>query len=131
MASSLHVRCERKRRQPIMTRKSEYIPARRNARETESELAQRISRQLLDLVSKIPPTREAAGADADARARALTQIAANKAALAAGTLALPPGPLGWLPICRACLASMHGSIVSRCCTACSGIPRHKRCAIWW
>ena len=55
-----------------MTRKSEYIPARRNARETESELAQRISRQLLDLVSKIPPTREAAGADADARARALT-----------------------------------------------------------
>ena len=92
MASSLHVRCERKRRQPIMTRKSEYIPARRNARETESELAQRISRQLLDLVSKIPPTREAAGADADARARALTQIAANKAALAAGTLLFTASP---------------------------------------
>ena len=104
MASSLHVRCERKRRQPIMTRKSEYIPARRNARETESELAQRISRQLLDLVSKIPPTREAAGADADARARALTQIAANKAALAAGTLALPPGPLGWLTLVPELLA---------------------------
>lgn len=87
-----------------MTRKSEYIPARRNARETESELAQRISRQLLDLVSKIPPTREAAGADADARARALTQIAANKAALAAGTLALPPGPLGWLTLVPELLA---------------------------
>lgn len=87
-----------------MTKKSEFIPARRNARETESELAGRISRQLLDLVSHIPPTRETVGADADARARALTQSAANKAAVAAGTLALPPGPLGWLTLVPELLA---------------------------
>lgn len=87
-----------------MTKKSEFIPARRNAPETESELAGRISRQLLDLVSHIPPTRETVGVDAEARARALTQSAANKAALAAGTLALPPGPLGWLTLVPELLA---------------------------
>lgn len=81
-----------------MTKKSEYIPARRNAPESESALASRISRHLLDLLSSVPKTAEVRADNTDARVRSLTAAAANKAALAAGTLALPPGPLGWLTI---------------------------------
>ena len=81
-----------------MKKKSEYIPALRNAPETEADLASRIARHLLDLVGRVPETGERRATDANARVRALTQSAANKAALAAGTLALPPGPLGWLTI---------------------------------
>jgi hypothetical protein len=81
-----------------MKKKSEYIPAVRNAPESEAALASRIARHLLDLVGQVPQTGERRAGDADARVRALTHAAANKAALAAGTLALPPGPLGWLTI---------------------------------
>lgn len=81
-----------------MNKKSEYIPARRNAPESESALASRISRHLLDLLSNVPKTSEVRDGNPDVRVRALTAAAANKAALAAGTLALPPGPLGWLTI---------------------------------
>ncbi|MGB0133464.1 hypothetical protein [Dokdonella sp.] len=81
-----------------MNKKSEYIPARRNAPESESALASRISRHLLDLLSNVPKTSETRDSNTDARVRALTSAASNKAALAAGTLALPPGPLGWLTI---------------------------------
>jgi uncharacterized protein (DUF697 family) len=82
----------------IMKKKSEYIPAVRNAPESESDLASRISRHLLDLIGHVPQTAEKRADNANARVRALTSAAANKAALAAGTLALPPGPLGWLTI---------------------------------
>ncbi len=81
-----------------MKKKSEYIPALRNAPETESNLAGRISRHLLDLLGKVPSTDEKRADNAEVRVRALTAAASNKAALAAGTLALPPGPLGWLTI---------------------------------
>ncbi|OJY93434.1 MAG: hypothetical protein BGP25_03225 [Lysobacterales bacterium 63-13] len=81
-----------------MMNKPEYIPARRNAPETEEELAGRVSRQLLDLLGSVPLTEETRGANSAARVQALTKSASNKAALAAGTLALPPGPLGWLTI---------------------------------
>lgn len=81
-----------------MTKKSEYIPARRNQPESESALASRISRHLLDLLANVPKTREEQAGNADARVRSLISAAANKAALAAGALALPPGPLGWLTI---------------------------------
>lgn len=43
---------------------------------------------------------------ADAAARAI-EAAATKAALAAGTLALPPGPLGWATIAPEMLAVWH------------------------
>ena len=81
-----------------MKTKPEYIPARRNAPETETDLASRISRHLLDLLGKVPKTDEKRADNAEVRVRALTAAASNKAALAAGTLALPPGPLGWLTI---------------------------------
>lgn len=81
-----------------MTKKPEYIPARRNAPETETDLASRITRNLLDLLSSVPRTDEKRGENVAGRVQSLTKAAANKAALAAGTLALPPGPLGWLTI---------------------------------
>ena len=81
-----------------MKMKSEYIPARRNAPETDDSLATRISRHLLDLLGKVPSTDETRGENTEARVQSLAKAASNKAALAAGTLALPPGPLGWLTI---------------------------------
>ena len=81
-----------------MKKKPEYIPARRNQPETESALATRISRHLLDVLGAVPKTDEKRSSNAEVRVRALTASACNKAALAAGTLALPPGPLGWLTI---------------------------------
>ena len=81
-----------------MKMKPEYIPARRNAPETQTDLASRISRHLLDLLGKVPKTDEKRADNAEVRVRALSAAASNKAALAAGTLALPPGPLGWLTI---------------------------------
>ena len=81
-----------------MKKKTEYIPALRNEPESEANLASRISRHLIDLLSHVPKTDEKRADNAEARTRALTAAAANKAALAAGTLALPPGPLGWLTI---------------------------------
>jgi len=54
--------------------------------------------RLLDLVGTIPTSREGPHAQPDLRARALSRRAAIKAASAAGALALPPGPLGWLTI---------------------------------
>lgn len=81
-----------------MTKKPEYIPARRNAPETETDLASRITRNLLDLLSSVPGTAETRGENIAARVQTLTKAASTKAALTAGTLALPPGPLGWLTI---------------------------------
>ncbi len=81
-----------------MNKKPEYIPARRKAPETETDLASRITRHLLDLLGSVPSTDEKRREDTETRVQALTKAASSKAALAAGALALPPGPLGWLTI---------------------------------
>lgn len=79
-------------------KKSEYIPAERGKPESEGDLSTRITRHLIDLLSRVPETDEQPANNTTVRARAVAAAAANKAALAAGTLALPPGPLGWLTI---------------------------------
>jgi hypothetical protein len=72
------------------------VPARRvDAPET---LADRLTRAVLDLASEVPDTSEHKSRGPDQRARTIASSAANRAALAAGTLALPPGPIGWLTI---------------------------------
>jgi len=53
---------------------------------------------VLDVAGHIPGTTEHKSRGPEERARAIASAAANKAALAAGTLALPPGPVGWLTI---------------------------------
>nr|WP_049623666.1 hypothetical protein [Frateuria defendens] len=57
-----------------------------------------VTRAILDFVSQIPPSEVGSSqAPADA-ARRLAQRAAQRAALTAGSLALPPGPVGWLTL---------------------------------
>lgn len=63
-----------------------------------SPASARIAQSLLDLVSSIPPSRERLHGEPDERSDALVRAAKTKAALASGSLALPPGPLGWLTI---------------------------------
>ncbi len=57
-----------------------------------------IAGRLLDFVASIPAPRTRERADASVQARGLARRAAVKAALTSGTLALPPGPLGWFTI---------------------------------
>lgn len=74
------------------------VPARRIDGDDGDSLSQRITRTILDVAGRIPSTKENEAKGPHERARAIAAAAANKAALAAGTLALPPGPLGWLTI---------------------------------
>lgn len=65
------------------------------------------SGQVLALVAQPPePHLHAVGTPRQAADRAI-EAAAAKAALAAGTLALPPGPLGWATIAPEMLAVWH------------------------
>lgn len=77
---------------------SRNIPARRVDGDDGRPLGERVTRTILDVVGRIPSTDEHHAKGPHERARAITSAAANRAALAAGTLALPPGPLGWLTI---------------------------------
>ena len=61
-------------------------------------LYDRIVQALLDFISQIPNTKEAASDEPLERARAIAGAAARKAALVSGTLALPLGPVGWVTI---------------------------------
>lgn len=75
------------------------VPARKiDDEHNGSSLSERLTRVVLEMVGRIPETDEHQSRGPDHRARAIGAAAANKAALAAGTLALPPGPLGWLTI---------------------------------
>jgi hypothetical protein len=61
-------------------------------------LGDRLARAALEVASDVPATDEPRSTGPESRARAIASAAAHRAALAAGTLALPPGPLGWLTI---------------------------------
>jgi len=62
------------------------------------ERAERVYRAILDFVAKIPKSDVRRARDPLAAARKRANQAARAAALTAGSLALPPGPLGWLTI---------------------------------
>jgi uncharacterized protein (DUF697 family) len=79
------------------TTMAQHIPALRVGNDDDSR-SSRLTRSIIDLVGYVPATDEHRAKGPHERARALASAAANKAALAAGTLALPPGPLGWLTI---------------------------------
>lgn len=63
-----------------------------------AELRQKVGEAILNVVLQVPPSDEHALEDAQARARAIGRTAARQASLMAGSLALPPGFLGWLTI---------------------------------
>ncbi|MBS0383666.1 MAG: hypothetical protein JSR56_14685 [Proteobacteria bacterium] len=63
-----------------------------------SEPSQRIAHQILDFLSHIPASDELPREHPRARAEAIALAARRKAFLASSSLALPPGPLGWLTV---------------------------------
>lgn len=65
---------------------------------SDTSAAGRIAQALLDLVGRIPPTQEHTRSRPHLAAREAANAAARRAALAAGSLALPPGPLGWITL---------------------------------
>ena len=58
----------------------------------------RIAGAILDFVGEVPDSDVRRSRDAPAEARRLAQRAARRAAVTAGSLALPPGPLGWFTL---------------------------------
>lgn len=60
--------------------------------------SQRIAQQILDFLSDIPASHERPREYPRARAEAIALAARRKAFLASSSLALPPGPLGWLTV---------------------------------
>jgi hypothetical protein len=67
-------------------------------RQDSGGASHRIAEAIFDLAGKVPSTGEAAHDKPAKRARSIANRTAAKAALSAGSLALPPGPLGWLTI---------------------------------
>ncbi len=76
-------------------RMSDKVPIERLPGE---HAARRITQTIVDFIAQVPQTPESRGENPGRRARALASAAAARAALAAGTLALPGGPLGVLTI---------------------------------
>ncbi|WP_052697901.1 hypothetical protein, partial [Luteibacter yeojuensis] len=75
-----------------------------------------VAKAILEFVSRIPDSDvpKATRGGAEEEARRLASTAANKAALTAGSLALPPGPLGWLTVLPELVAiwRIQGQLVS-------------------
>ncbi|UPG94100.1 hypothetical protein [Luteibacter aegosomatissinici] len=75
-----------------------------------------VAKAILEFVSRIPESEvpKAARGSAEEECRRLASAAANKAALTAGSLALPPGPLGWLTVLPELVAiwRIQGQLVS-------------------
>lgn len=73
--------------------KTDLVP-----RSTRHEPGHRVAEVILDLVGRVPGTDEHRSRVPASRARAVANSAAARAAMTAGGLALPPGPLGWFTI---------------------------------
>ncbi|WP_291855205.1 hypothetical protein [Accumulibacter sp.] len=67
-------------------------------RSSDLRVSQRIAEAVLDYVGQPPVTTEHARASPEPHAQALARAAARQAAATAGSLTLPPGPLGWLTL---------------------------------
>ena len=72
--------------------------------DSPQNLRHKVGDAIMDLVLKVPASRESEVAQAEVRARALGRTAARQASLMAGSLALPPGFLGWLTLLPEMLA---------------------------
>ncbi|HKT30617.1 hypothetical protein [Dyella sp.] len=83
-----------------MTERNDTQPSSGNlpAVVNQDEASNRVTRAILDFISQIPDSKVHSHRDPETEARRLAHRAAQRAAVTAGTLALPPGPLGWLTI---------------------------------
>jgi hypothetical protein len=76
-----------------------YENAAENSRATSAAGAvNRMANAIFDLVGQVPTSDEPAHRDPAKRSKSIANRTAIRAAISAGTLALPPGPLGWLTI---------------------------------
>lgn len=83
-----------------MTERNDTQPSSGNlpAVVNQDEASNRVTRAILDFISQIPDSKVHSHRDPETEARRLAHRAAQRAAVTAGTLALPPGPLGRLTI---------------------------------
>lgn len=65
---------------------------------TIRSVATQASQAILDVLASTPSSDERTRADPAARAKTISQRAARRSSLLAGTMALPPGILGWLTV---------------------------------
>ena len=72
--------------------------------DSPQNLRHKVGDAIMDSVLKVPASLESEVAQAEVRARALGRTAARQASLMAGSLALPPGFLGWLTLLPEMLA---------------------------
>ena len=74
----------------------------------------RITSAILDFVSQVPDSKVGNSKEPASEARRLANRAAQRAALTAGSLAPPPGPLGWLTLLPELIAiwKIQGQMVS-------------------
>jgi hypothetical protein len=68
------------------------------APDPDDDARSKIAEAILDFIGRIPSTDELKSDRPLDRVRSIATVAATKAAITAGSLALPPGPLGWLTI---------------------------------
>ncbi len=69
-----------------------------SVRDPEGKAANQLAEKILRVLSEVPASKETAKVDPVAAARGRANQAAIAAATAAGSLALPPGPIGWMTI---------------------------------
>lgn len=67
-------------------------------RQSSLRASRRIAEAILDYVGQTPASNECRRQKPAGRARAIARTAARQAAVTAGSLTLPPGPLGWLTL---------------------------------
>jgi hypothetical protein len=65
---------------------------------SKNDVRQKVADAILGLVVRVPPTREQALDQPQARAEAIGRSAARQASVLASSMALPPGFLGWLTV---------------------------------
>ena len=67
-------------------------------RSQHEKAGHRVAEAILNFIGRVPVSEEHKSRNPAERARSIANSAAARAALMAGSLALPPGPLGWLTI---------------------------------
>ena len=67
-------------------------------RSQHEKVSRTVAEAILNFIGRVPVSREHRSRNPVERARSIANSAAARAAVTAGSLALPPGPLGWLTI---------------------------------
>ena len=67
-------------------------------RSQHEKVSRTVAEAILNFIGRVPVSREHRSRNPAERARSIANSAAARASVTAGSLALPPGPLGWLTI---------------------------------